>query len=137
MMTIDETQQEVCDEFALFDNWMDKYEYLIDLGKKLPIISNADKIEQNLVTGCQSQVWLEGEFRNGVLTFTADSDAIITSGIISLLIRVLSGRKPEEIIKTDLWFIDEIGLREHLSLTRSNGLVSMIAKMKGIAVAVA
>lgn len=135
-MTIEEIQREICEEFALFDNWMDKYEYLIDLGKKVPIIDKRHKTEQALIEGCQSQVWLYAQYDRGVMQFTADSDAIITKGIISLLIRVLSGQKPEAIANVDLWFIDEIGLQKHLSLTRANGLVSMIRKMKQQALAV-
>lgn len=127
--TIKEIQQEVVDEFAAFGDWMDKYEYLIGLGKSLPVIDKKDKKEDRLIKGCQSRVWLNTEFRDGKLYFTADSDAIITKGIISLLIRVYNGRTPDEILSADNSFIDEIGLRENLSPTRANGLVSMMRQI--------
>ncbi len=129
---INAIQDEVVEEFGLFDQWMDKYEYIIDLGKKLPLIDDEFKDESHLIPGCQSQVWLHAELDSDKVTFTADSDAIITKGIIALLIRVLSGQKPSDIAGADLYFIDRIGLREHLSPTRSNGLVSMVNKMKSI-----
>ena len=131
-MGIDALQDEIVEEFELFDQWMDKYEYIIDLGKKLPLIDPCYKNESHLIPGCQSQVWLHAEMDNGVVNFTADSDAIITKGIIALLIRALSGQKPEEIAGADLYFIDQIGLKEHLSPTRSNGLVSMVGQLRAI-----
>lgn len=131
-MGIDAVQDEIVEEFELFDQWMDKYEYIIDLGKKLPLIDPGYKNEAHLIPGCQSQVWLHAEMHNGVVNFTADSDAIITKGIIALLIRALSGQKPEEIAVADLYFIDQIGLKEHLSPTRSNGLVSMVGQLRAI-----
>lgn len=130
MATIDELQKTTIDEFALFDDWTGKYEYLIDLGKQLPLIDPAYKTEGYRIKGCQSQVWLNSELRDGKLFFTADSDAIITKGLIALLVRVLSGHRPEDIAQSDLYFIERIGLREHLSPTRSNGLVHMVEKMK-------
>jgi cysteine desulfuration protein SufE len=135
MNGIQERAQEIRDDFAMFDDWMDKYNYLIDLGKSVPVIQDIYKQKQYLISGCQSQVWLHAEFRDGRIWFTADSDAIITKGIVHLLIRVLSGATPEEIMEADLGFIDEIGLKEHLSPTRTNGLVSMIKQMKLYALA--
>ena len=132
---IKEIEEEIVEEFALFDDWMGKYEYLIDLGKSLPLIAESLKSEDLLVKGCQSQVWLHAKEEEGKVVFTADSDAIITKGIISLLINVLSNHTPEEIIEADLGFVDRIGLKEHLSPTRSNGLVSMIKQMKLYALA--
>ncbi len=129
-MNIDAIQNDVIEEFEIFDQWMDKYEYIIDLGKKLPVIDSRFKVDANLIPGCQSQVWLHAEMDADVVRFTADSDAIITKGIIALLIRVLSNQPPEAIAKADLFFIDRIGLKEHLSPTRSNGLVSMVNKLK-------
>ena len=129
-MSIKEIQEEIIDEFALFDEWMDKYEHLIELGKDLPIIKEENKTEDNLITGCQSRVWLQADLIDGNIIFTADSDAIITKGIIALMIRVFSNHTPKEIAAADLFFIDQIGLREHLSPTRSNGLVSMVKKIK-------
>ncbi len=131
-MNINETQDEVIEEFGLFDQWMDKYEYIIDLGKKLPLIESRYKNQEHLIPGCQSQVWLHAELQDGRVAFTADSDAIITKGIIALLIRVLSEQKPDDIAAADLYFIDRIGLKEHLSPSRSNGLVSMVGKLKAI-----
>ncbi len=131
-MDINAVQDEIVEEFEIFDQWMDKYEYIIDLGKKLPLIDAAFKDEKHLIPGCQSQVWLHAEMENGRVTFTADSDAIITKGIIALLIRALSGQKPEDIATADLYFIDRIGLKEHLSPTRSNGLVSMVGRLRAI-----
>lgn len=129
-MTIKERQDEIIDEFSIFSDWMDKYEYIISLGKELPIIDSTKKTEENIIKGCQSQVWLDGQLENGKILFTADSDAIITKGIIALLIRVVSDQTPNEILNNELYFIDQIGLKEHLSPTRSNGLVSMVKKMK-------
>lgn len=135
MASIDELQHTTIDEFALFDDWNSKYEYLIDLGKQLPLIDPEFKTDMYRIKGCQSQVWLNSEFRAGKLFFTADSDAIITKGLIALLVRVLSGQKPHDIANTNLFFIDQIGLREHLSPTRSNGLAHMIDRMKTSALA--
>jgi len=135
MTELEQRQQQIVEEFSVFTDWMDKYEYLIELGKELAPMPDADKTEQNLIKGCQSQVWLTASFDNGVITFNADSDAIITKGIIALLIKVLSGLKPAEIVEANLHFIDEIGLRENLSPTRSNGLLSMIKQIKMYAIA--
>lgn len=129
-MTLEERQQEIIDEFAIYDDWMDKYEYIIDLGKDLPKIDEALKTDDRLIEGCQSKVWLASEFKNNEMNFSADSDAIITKGIIGLLIRVLNHETPENIAKADLHFIADIGLHEHLSPTRSNGLASMVKKLK-------
>jgi cysteine desulfuration protein SufE len=134
-MTIAEKETEVVEEFAFLDEWMDKYEHLISLGKSLPIIDSAHKTDENLIKGCQSQVWLNAVLDGEKIHFTADSDAIITKGIIALMIRVLDDQKPEDILKAELGFVDEIGLKEHLSPTRSNGLVSMIKQMKMYALA--
>ena len=131
-MRINQIQDEIIEEFGAFDAWMDKYEYIIELGKKLPLIDPAHKVDGNLVRGCQSRVWLRAELNDGALRFTADSDAVITKGIIALLVRVLAGQKPEEVASADLYFIDAIGLREHLSSTRANGLVSMVTELKRI-----
>ena len=130
--TIDAVQDEVIEEFGLFDQWMDKYEYLIDLGKRLPLIEPDLKDDEHLIPGCQSQVWLHAELAEDRVHFTADSDAVITRGIIALLIRVLSGQSAADIASADLYFIDRIGLKEHLSPTRSNGLVSMVGRMRAI-----
>ncbi len=130
MASIDELQKTTIGEFALFDDWTGKYEYLIDLGKQLPLIDPQYKTDEYRIKGCQSQVWLNGELQDDKVHFTADSDAIITKGLIALLVRILSDQEPLEIAKTDLYFIDQIGLREHLSLTRSNGLAHMIDRMK-------
>lgn len=129
-MTLEEKQQHIIDEFAVFEDWMDKYEYIIELGKELPLINPALKTEDRLIEGCQSRVWLGVETTEGKMHFTADSDAIITKGIIGLLIRVLDNERPEDVAKADLHFIREIGLQEHLSPTRANGLASMVKKMK-------
>lgn len=129
-MNINDIQDEIIEEFDFFSDWMEKYEYIIDLGKELPLIDPAYKDEEHLIRGCQSQVWLHADEQEGNVQFTADSDAVITKGIIALLIRVLSGHKPEDISAADLYFIDKIGLKEHLSQTRSNGLVNMIKQMK-------
>ncbi len=129
-MTIQDIQAETVGEFSAFDEWMDKYEYIIELGKTLPMISESSKTDSQLIKGCQSRVWLETEYRDGKLYFTADSDAIITKGIISLLIRVYDGRTPDEILASDDNFIREIGLMENLSPTRANGLVSMLERIR-------
>ena len=134
-MTIDQKQEEIIADFSIYDDWMGKYEFLIDLGKDLPIIDPSFKVEENLIKGCQSQVWLHAEMEDGLLSFTADSDAVITKGIIGLMIHVLSGHNPEEIANANLYFVDKIGLKEHLSPTRSNGLVSMIKQIKLYALA--
>jgi cysteine desulfuration protein SufE len=134
-MTIEEIQDELIDEFSMFDDWMQRYEYMIDLGKSLPIIDENLKTEDQLIKGCQSKVWLNAELKDGKIIFTADSDAIITKGIIAILIRTFSNQKPEDILQSNTDFIDEIGLKEHLSATRANGLVSMIKQLKFYAVA--
>lgn len=134
-MTIDERQDEVIEEFEMFGDWMDKYEYLISLGKELPLIDEDKKVEDNIIKGCQSRVWLAAELEDKKIQFTADSDAIITKGIISLMIRVLTDSSPQEIMNANLYFIDRVGLKEHLSPTRSNGLVSMVKQMKLYAIA--
>ncbi|MCB0548135.1 MAG: SufE family protein [Phaeodactylibacter sp.] len=129
-MSINEIQDEIIDEFALFSDWMEKYEYIIDLGKNLPLIEEQYKDEDHLIKGCQSRVWLHAGLEGDKVVFTADSDAVITKGIIALLIRVLSNQPAEDVAQSDLYFIDKIGLKEHLSPTRSNGLVSMVKQMK-------
>ena len=129
-MTLEDKQQEIIQDFAIFDDWMEKYEYIIELGKDLPIIEDTKKTDDRLIEGCQSRVWLESQVEDGKMNFYADSDAIITKGIIGLLIRVLNNESPEAIAKADLHFIKDIGLQEHLSITRSNGLLSMVKKMK-------
>lgn len=134
-MNIKDIQEEIVSEFSMFGEWLEKYEYLIDLGKTLPAIKEEHKTAQNLINGCQSQVWLYAELENGLVVYTADSDAIITKGIIGLLIRALSHHTPDEIIEADMDFINEIGLKEHLSPTRANGLVAMIKQMKNYALA--
>jgi cysteine desulfuration protein SufE len=134
-MNIQDTQNELQEEFALFDDWMQRYEYLIELGKTLPLLEEDFKTEDHLIKGCQSKVWLHAQSNEGLVYFTADSDAIITKGIIAMLIRVYSGQKPQDILEASNEFIDEIGLKEHLSPTRANGLVSMIAKIKMYALA--
>ena len=134
-MTINEIQDEVIDEFEGFTDWMDKYQMLIDLGGDLEPLDAQHKTPQNLIDGCQSRVWLNAEYADGIITFTADSDALITKGIIALLIRVLSGHSPKEIAGADLYFIEQIGLREHLSPTRSNGLLAMVKQMRMYALA--
>jgi len=137
MMTkpIQEIEKEIVDEFSFFPDWMEKYEHIIDLGKNLPLIDEKFKTEENLIKGCQSRVWLHADLDESKIKFTADSDAVITKGIIALMIRVLNGQEPKNILDADLEFIDEIGLKEHLSPTRSNGLVSMIKQMKLYALA--
>ena len=134
-MTINEIQDEIIEEFSIYDDWMDKYQYLIDLSKEMPPLDDKYKESQNLIKGCQSNVWLHAEMVDGKLIFIADSDALITKGIVTLLAKVLSNHTPAEIIGTDLYFIDAIGLKENLSPTRSNGLVSMIKQMKAYATA--
>lgn len=134
-MSIQEIEQEIIDEFAVFDDWMDKYAYLIELGSGMENMDEANKTEDNLIKGCQSQVWFHATIKEGKLYFTADSDAIITKGIAGLLIRVFSGQKPQDILAADLHFIDKIGLTQHLSPTRSNGLLSMVKQIKMYAVA--
>lgn len=134
-MTINEQQDEIIGEFELFTDWMDKYEYIIQLGKDLPLIDAQYKVEDNLIKGCQSRVWLHVDYQDGRLLFTADSDAIITKGLISMMIRVLSGHTPTEIAKADLYFVQGVGLTSHLSPTRSNGLLSMLKQMKAYAIA--
>ncbi len=134
-MDINLVQDQIVEEFEIFEDWMDKYNYLIDLSKSLPVIDEKYKKPEYLIEGCQSRVWLRADMENGAVVYTADSDAVITKGIISLLIRVMSGRQPEEIINNDLYFIDKIGLKENLSPTRSNGLVSMVKQMKLYALA--
>ncbi|MBQ8564575.1 MAG: SufE family protein [Bacteroidaceae bacterium] len=134
-MTIEQLQDEIIDEFSIFDDWMDKYQLLIDMGNALPALDEAYKIDQNLIEGCQSRVWLHADYNDGIITYEAESDAIIVKGIVSLLVRVLSGHTPDEILNADLHFIDEIGLTEHLSPTRSNGLVAMVKQMRLYALA--
>jgi cysteine desulfuration protein SufE len=134
-MTISEVQENIIEEFSLFDDWMDKYNLLIDIGKDLPVIDPKYKVKDFLIEGCQSKVWLHPVYDGNLISFTADSDAIITRGIVALLIKVLSDRSPEEIIAADLYFIDKIGLRQNLSPTRSNGLLSMVRQMKLYAMA--
>jgi cysteine desulfuration protein SufE len=134
-MTLEEKQQEIIDEFAVFDDWMEKYEYIIDLGKDLPLIAEGKKTDDRLIEGCQSRVWLDASVENDRMVLTADSDAIITKGIIGLLIRVLDNETPEAVAKADLHFIRDIGLAEHLSPTRANGLASMVKKIKLLALA--
>lgn len=137
MDSIKEIEQQIIEEFSIYDDWLDKYEYLIELGKSLPQITENRRLETNLINGCQSRVWLAADYVEGKIVFTADSDAIITKGIISLLIRVFSGRTPMEIIDADLNFIKEIGLEQNLSPTRANGLLAMIKKIKFYAMAFA
>ena len=135
MATIDELQNEVIEQFADFDDWMDRYQLLIDLGNDLEPLDEQYKIEQNLIDGCQSRVWLQCDERNGKLWFSAESDALIVKGIIALLIHVLSGQTPQDILDADLYFIEQIGLSEHLSPTRSNGLLAMVKQIKAYALA--
>ncbi|TMM29648.1 SufE family protein [Polaribacter aestuariivivens] len=134
-MSIKEIQEEIIDEFSMFDDWMERYEYIIELGKSLPIIDESFKLDENLIKGCQSKVWLYSELEDDKIKFTADSDAILTKGIVALLLRVFSEQKPEDILAAETTFIDEIGLKEHLSPTRANGLVSMIKQIKMYAIA--
>ena len=135
MKPIDTLQDEVIEEFSDFDDWMDKYQLLIDLGNEQEPLDDKYKTESNLIDGCQSRVWLQADYREGALWFTAESDALIVKGIVALLIRVLSGHTPQEILDADLYFIDRIGLREHLSPTRSNGLLAMVKQIKAYALA--
>lgn len=134
-MTINEIQDEIIQEFADFDDWMDRYQLLIDLGSSQPKLDDKYKTEQNLIDGCQSRVWLQADMKDGLLHFQAESDALIVKGIVALLVRVLSDHTPEEILSADLYFIESIGLREHLSPTRSNGLLAMLKQMKLYALA--
>lgn len=134
-MTIEQIQEAIIDEFSIFDDWMDKYQLLIDMGNALPALDEKYKVEQNLIEGCQSRVWLHADYNDGIVTYQAESDAIIVKGIVSLLVRVLSEHTPDEILNADLHFIDEIGLTEHLSPTRSNGLVAMVKQMRLYALA--
>lgn len=134
-MTIRAIQNDIIDEFSMFDDWMQRYEYIIELGKNLPLIKEEFKTEENIIKGCQSKVWLQGEQKEDSVVFTADSDAILTKGIIAILIRVFSNQKPADILEADMDFIDAIGLKEHLSPTRANGLVSMIKNIKMYALA--
>ena len=134
-MTINEVQDKIIEEFSFFEDWMDKYNLLIDLGKELPVIDPKFKVKDFLIEGCQSKVWLHPVYDGKTISFTADSDAIITRGIVSLLIKVLSNHSPEEIISAELYFIEKIGLRQNLSPTRSNGLLSMVRQMKLYAMA--
>lgn len=134
-MSINELQDQIIDEFSVFDDWMDKYALLIDLGNSLPPLDERYKTESNLIEGCQSRVWLQADYVDGKIVFQGESDAVIVKGIVSLLIQILSGHTPQEIIDADLYFIEQIGLKEHLSPTRSNGLVAMVKQMRLYAVA--
>ncbi|MGC1631685.1 MAG: SufE family protein [Gelidibacter sp.] len=134
-MTIKAIQEELIDEFSMFEDWEERYQYMIDLGKSLPLIDEQFKTPENIIKGCQSRVWVHAEMENGKVVFTADSDAIITKGIIAILIRVFSNQSPSDIIEANTDFIDDIGLKEHLSPTRANGLVSMIKQLKMYAIA--
>lgn len=134
-MTIKEVQNEIIDEFSMFDDWTERYEYIIELGKSLPMIGEKYKTDEYIIKGCQSKVWLNAEQKDGKVIFTADSDAILTKGIIAIMIRVFSGQNPKEILDASTDFVDEIGLKEHLSPTRANGLVSMIKQIKMYALA--
>jgi len=134
-MSIKEIQEEIIDEFSMFEDWMERYEYIIELGKDLPLIEDLYKIEDNLIKGCQSKVWLHADIVADNIVFTADSDAILTKGIVALLVRVLSNQSPMEILGADLFFINEIGLTEHLSPTRANGLLAMVKQLKLYALA--
>ena len=134
-MTINEIQDQIVEEFSVFDDWMDRYSYLIELGNALPVMDEKYKVDQNLIKSCQSRVWVNAELVDGKIVFTADSDAIITKGIIALLIRVFSNQTPKDIMGADLYFIDKIGLKENLSPTRANGLVGMVKQMRDYAIA--
>ncbi|MBT8305102.1 MAG: SufE family protein [Bacteroidia bacterium] len=134
-MSIKDLQNDIVEEFSMFDDWIQRYEYMIELGKSLPLIDGQYKTDDNLIKGCQSKVWVHAELKDDKIVFTADSDAIITKGIIAILLRALSGQHPKDIIEADMGFIDEIGLKEHLSPTRANGLVSMIKQLKLYAIA--
>ena len=135
MLSINDVQEEIIEEFSSFDDWMAKYSYIIEIGNELTNFDEKDRVSQNLIEGCQSRVWLNGELCGDKVVFTADSDAIITKGIIALLIRVYSNRTPDEILNSELYFVDQIGLKEHLSPTRSNGLLSMIKQIRLFALA--
>jgi len=135
MKTINQIQDEIIEEFSIFDDWMDKYALLIEMGNELPVLEAQYKTTNNLIEGCQSRVWLQADFNNGEIIFQGDSDAVIVKGIVSLLIKVVSGHTPDEILSAELYFIDAIGLKEHLSPTRSNGLVAMLKQMKLYAIA--
>lgn len=135
MSNIEEIQEEIVDEFAMFDDWMQRYEYMIELGKSLPLIDEQYKTDENIIKGCQSKVWVHADMEDGKVVFTADSDAIITKGIIAILVRAFSNQEPKAILDANTDFIDEIGLKEHLSPTRANGLVSMIKQLKIYALA--
>ena len=134
-MTIDQVQDNIIEDFSSFDDWMDKYALLIELGNSLEPLDEKSKTPENLIQGCQSKVWLDADYNDGIVNFKAESDAVIVKGIVSLLIKVLSGHTPDEILNSDLYFIDEIGLKEHLSPTRSNGLLSMVKQMRLYAMA--
>ena len=134
-MTINQIQDDLIEEFELFDDWEDKYEYIIDLGKKLPPLAEAHKTDDNIIKGCQSRVWLNAKMENESLVFEADSEAIIVKGLVNMLVKVLSGHSPQEIAKADLYFMQRIGLQQHLAQTRSNGLASMVKQMKNYALA--
>lgn len=134
-MTINQIQDDLIEEFELFDDWEDKYEYIIDLGKKLPPLAEAHKTDDNIIKGCQSRVWLNAKMEHESLVFEADSEAIIVKGLVNMLVKVLSGHSPQEIAKADLYFMQRIGLQQHLAQTRSNGLASMVKQMKNYALA--
>jgi len=134
-MSISEIEANIIAEFSLFDDWMDRYNYLIEMGKEMKIIDEKYKVQNNLINGCQSRVWLHAEYKEGKVYFSADSDAVITKGLVSLMIRVLDGQSPDDILNADLGFLEKIGLKEHLSPTRSNGLTSMVKQMKLYALA--
>lgn len=134
-MSINEIQDQIIEDFAFYEDWMEKYEHIIQLGKELPLIAEEYKKEENLIKGCQSRVWLHADYKEGKVEFTADSDAIITKGLVGLMINVLSGQSPKDIAEADIYFIDKIGLKSHLSPTRSNGLLAMLKQMKLYAIA--
>lgn len=134
-MTINDTQDELVEEFSLFSDWMEKYENIIQMAKELPLIDEKYKQDENLIRGCQAKVWLHAAFNDGKILFSADSDAIITKGLVSMVVRILSNHTPVEIANADLYFVDQVGLKQHLSVTRSNGLLSMIKQMKMYAIA--
>ena len=134
-MTIKEIQEEIIDEFDMFEDWMERYEHLIELGKSLPMIDEQYKVDENIIKGCQSKVWLHSELKGDTIAYTADSDAILTKGLVALLLRVFTNQTPQAILAADTAFIDEIGLKEHLSPTRANGLVSMLKQIKLYAIA--
>jgi cysteine desulfuration protein SufE len=134
-MTINQLQDNIIEDFSQFDDWMDKYSLLMDLGNSLEPLEEKQKTPQNIIEGCQSRVWLDAEMKDGIITYKGESDAVLVKGLVSLLIQVMSGHTPDEIINTELYFIDKIGLREHLSPTRSNGLLAMVKQMKMFALA--